>query len=111
MDSDNSTRTHFDDVVGKSGGVLPVVRDVDHSQSEGLLQPCKFRTQLRAKIRIETRKGLVQQKNAGLANDGSCKSNALLFAAGELVRVSRGELFDSNKRQRLFCSPSSLRVR
>ena len=108
MESHNSTAAHFDDVIGKGGGVLAVVSDVHHCQSEGVLQPCEFRSQLATKIRIETREGLVQQENVGLTNDCPCQGDALLFAAGELVRVARRELLDPNKRECFLCSSASL---
>ncbi len=108
IDSDNSTTAHFDDVVCKSGGVLAIMCDVDHRQSEGVMQPGEFRSQLCAKIGIETREGLVQQQNTRRANDRSRESNTLLLSAGELVRVARRELLDPNKRECFLCSPASL---
>lgn len=108
MNSDNSTGAQIDHAVGKNGGVIPIMRNVDHRQIEALLQVREFRSQLCAKLRIQTRKGLVQQQNARLANDCSCKGNTLLFSAGELVRVACGELLDPNTRQCLTCSAASV---
>lgn len=108
MDSKNSPAAHFDHAVGKNGSVVSVMRDVDHRQMEGLLQADEFRSQLGAKLRVKTRKRLVQQQNTRLANDCSCKGNTLLFSAGKLVWVAGGELLDPNKRQCLVCSAASV---
>ena len=81
MDSKNSPGAHFDDAVGKNRSVVSVMRDVDHRQMEGLLQAHEVRSQLCAKLRVKTRKGLVQQQNTRLANDCTRKGNALLFSA------------------------------
>ena len=108
MESDDSTLPHFDDVVGKSGGIFAVMRHVDHCQLEGMLQPREFRSQLHAKLGVETRQGLVQQQNPRLTDDCACESDTLLFSAGELVRVARRVLLDSNERECPSCSPGSL---
>jgi hypothetical protein len=60
MDGGNSTGAHFHDVAAKSGGILAVVRDVDHGERERALQSYEFGSQLHVKIRVEAREGLVE---------------------------------------------------
>ena len=108
MDSDDSTGAHFDHLIGKNGGVLAVVCDVHHCQIESVAQACKLRSQFGAKPRIETRERLVQQENARTANDRSCERHALLFSAGQLVRIALGELLDPNQCECLLYPPASL---
>ena len=99
---DNPTGAHFDDAVGKSGRVFAIVRDVDRGQGERLLQARELRSQLNAKIRIETRERFVQKENAGFGNDCPGKRDTLLLAARKLVGVARRELLDPNKRECLL---------
>jgi hypothetical protein len=107
MDCENSTGAHFDDVVGESGGVLPIMRDVHHRQPERALEPREFGSQVCAELWVQTREGLVQQQQARLADDRARECHALLLSAGELVRVPTRELLNANQRERVLCSPVS----
>lgn len=111
MNSDDSTGTHLDHVVGQGGGVLAVVRDIYHRERERLLQPCEFKSQLATKVRIETRERLVQEEHLRFTNDCPCESHTLLFAAGELVRVARRELLNPNEPECLLYSAPAIRSR
>lgn len=81
MDGENATGPHLNDAVSESGGVLWVMRDVHHRQTERALKTGEFGAQVRAELCVQTRQGLVQQQHARLADDRAREGNALLLSA------------------------------
>ena len=81
MDCQNPTGSHLNDAVSKSGGVLPVMRDVHRRQTERALKPREFRSQVCAEFCVQAREGLVQQQHARLTDDRARECHALLLSA------------------------------
>ena len=81
MDRQNPTGPHLNDAVGESGGILPVMRDVQRRQTERALKPGEFRSQGCVEFCVQAREGLVQQQHARLKNNRARECDALLLSA------------------------------
>jgi hypothetical protein len=79
---------HDDHRVGDGQRLLLVVRDVDHGQPQRLLQVADLLAHITAQLGVEVGQRLVEQQHPRLQHDGARDRDALLLAAGELVRVT-----------------------
>ncbi|MNL80813.1 hypothetical protein D3C87_2077550 [compost metagenome] len=52
------------------------------------MQFSKFDTHVMAQLRIEVGQRLIEQKHAGLANDGAADGDTLALTAGKLARLA-----------------------
>ena len=76
------------DPVGDRQRLLLVVRDVEGRDPELELNTADLLAQLHAHLRIERRQRLVEQQHPRLDREGACERDALLHAAGELMRIA-----------------------
>src|SRR5438445_7698518 len=68
--------------------LLLVVRDVERGDAELELDAANLLAQLDADLRVERRERLVEEEYARLDRERARQRDALLHAAGELVRVA-----------------------
>ena len=76
------------------------MRDVDCRQSKITLHLPKLDAKCLPQIQIETRQRLVEQQQAGFANERPRKRHTLLFAAGQFMRIPPCELLNPQQLQR-----------
>ena len=78
---------HDDDAVGHRQRLLLVVRHHDGGDAEPPLQVADLAAQARPDARVERRKRLVEEEQAGRQSERAGERDALLLAAGELRRI------------------------
>ena len=71
-----------------------VVRHVDHGRLESLVEPGDLGPHLHAKLSIEIRQRLVEQKHLRFADDGAAERHTLPLATGELARSAFEQRLD-----------------
>ena len=86
-DLDDLAGVHDGDPVGDRHRLLLVVRDIDGGDPESFLKLSDFVAHLHAQSGIEVRQRLVEQQYARPEDDRARQRDALLLAAGELVRL------------------------
>ena len=77
-----------------------VVGDEDRRDAELALQRKQFGAHVHPQLGIEIRQRLVEQQHLGLDRDGARERDALLLAAGELVRPARAEFGEAHQVER-----------
>ena len=82
------------DLVGHGHGLDLIVGDVDHGGAEPLVELCELDPHLHPELGVEVRERLVEEENAGLADDGTADGDALALAARELRRLPVEERLD-----------------
>ena len=92
---------HHGDAVGDRQRLLLVVRDVERRDPELELDAPDLLPQLDAHLRVERRERLVEQQHAGLDREGAGERDALLHAAGELVRVAVDRVAEPDELEQL----------
>ena len=106
---DDAPFVHEDDAVADLARELHLVRD-DHHRHARLRQIAHDDEHLSDELGIERRGDLVEEHHVRLHHQGACDRDALLLAAGELVRVLVGLLGEADLREQLvgllvgFCS-------
>src|SRR4029079_11270806 len=88
---------HHADAVAHRERLLLIVgheerRDADHD-----LDPADLLTELAPHLGVECRERLVEEQHLGLDRERSCKCDALLLAAGHLMRVPAGLLAEPDE--------------
>lgn len=74
---------HDRDAVAEGQGFDLVMSDVDHRRAETGLEPGDFGAHLEAAGGVEIGEGLVEEEQAGAADEGAAKRDALPLAAGQ----------------------------
>ncbi len=92
---------HHRDAVGDRERLLLVVRDVDRRDPELELDPPDLLAQLHAHLRVERRERLVEEQHARLDRERARERDALLHAAGELVRVALARVAEPDELEQL----------
>ena len=105
MDGDYSSGTHLDEPICQRDGVLPVVRDVNRRYCGCSLQVTQLCPKNSAKLRVEARERLIQQQKLRTTDKRSCERDALLFTAGQFMRIPATQRLDPGERE---CFTSSL---
>jgi hypothetical protein len=77
------------------------VGDEDRGDPQSTLDLPDFVAQLLAQLGIEVRQGLVEQQDGGLDHQGARERDALLLAAGKLLRHPMGEAAEPDKGERV----------
>ena len=77
---------HHQDAIGQRQGLGLIVGDVNRRDLEVVLQLANFRAGFIAQAGIEIGQRFVEQQNGRFVDDGSGDGDALLLAAGELLR-------------------------
>ena len=83
----------------------------DRGDTQFLLQGTDPTTKLAPHLRVERREGLVEQQYVRLDRQGPRQGHPLALAAGELVRITIGELLQANEAEQLLHLRLSLRAR
>ena len=86
------------DAVGHGHRLGLVVGDVDHGGVELGVEPAELDPHLRAERGVEVGERLVEEEDLGRAGDGAADGDALLLAAGELLRALVEVLADAQDR-------------
>src|SRR3954451_2862491 len=92
---------HDRDMIGDGERLLLVVRDVERRDPELELDPPDLLAELHAHLRIESRQRLVEQEHPGLDRECARERDALLHAAGELVRETVAGLAEPDELEQL----------
>ena len=92
---------HDGDPVGNGQGFLLIVGDVDGGDAEAPLKLLDDGTHLHSQLGVQITQGFVHQQNAGLDDEGSGQSDALLLTAGQLVGLPVCQMGDLHQLQRL----------
>ena len=87
-------RRHHDDPIGEIDRFRNVVRHVYHSLARFPPDVREQALHVVAGQRIESCKRFVHQKNRGIVGKRPCDGDALLHAAGEMMRVRSGEFIE-----------------
>src|SRR5262249_44883081 len=77
---------HDGEMVRHREGFTLVVGDEEEGDADASLKGFELDAHLLATLRVEGGKGLVEEKDVGLEDDGAGEGDALALAAGELVR-------------------------
>src|SRR5712672_2959977 len=78
---------HHDDAVGEQHRFVDVVRDHEDRAARGRDDPHQFVLEVRPRQGVERPERLIEQEDLGLDRHRAGDTDALLHAAGELVRV------------------------
>ena len=97
----DAAAVHDRNVVGDRQRLLLVVRDVERRDPELELDAPDLLAQLHAHLRIERRERLVEQQHARLDRERARERDALLHAAGELVRVAVARVAEPDELEQL----------
>ncbi len=89
---DDLAVAHDGDAVGHGHGLFLVVGDDDEGQAEVLLQVHQLELRFLAQLLVERAERLVEQQHLRPLGERAGQRHALALAAGELVRLARGEL-------------------
>src|SRR3954464_4197944 len=81
---------HHGDPVRHRERLALVVRHVDEADPDLALDPLELELHVLAQLEVERAEGLVEQQHRGTVRQGAGQGDALLLAARELTRVSRG---------------------
>src|SRR5712672_3597867 len=87
---------HHGDAVGHHHGLVLVMRDEQDRDAEALLNLLDLALQAFAQLAIERAERLVEQQSIGLENKSPRQRHALLLTAGQLARLSRGEIGEAD---------------
>ena len=79
------------------------MRDIDHRQSEFLLQITDFITHGAAKLGVEIGQRLVEQQHLRLQHQRACHGDALLLTARKLARIAGAKMLKPDKGQPFIC--------
>ena len=90
---------HQRDPVGERERLLAVVRDEQHRDAERPDDVGHLRAKRLAQERVDVRPRLVQEHELGRRSEGASERDALLLAAGELVRVAPLEPVETDERE------------
>ena len=88
----DAARVHHGDRVGHGHGLLLVVRDVDEGDADLGLDALELELHLAAQLEVEGAERLVEEQHLGVVDQRAGHGDALLLAAGELVRLLAGLL-------------------
>ena len=83
---------HDDDAVGERHRLDLVVGDIDDGRRHARVQELDLGAHLRAELRVEVRKRLVEQEHLGLAHDRPSHRHSLPLAAGKLGGLAVEEI-------------------
>src|SRR5450830_1238676 len=89
---DDLALVHQEDPVTHGQGFFLVVGDENGGQAQFALDRPDLLAQVFANPRIEGRQRLIEQQQAWTGDQGAGQGHALALAAGQLVRVARGEV-------------------
>jgi hypothetical protein len=78
---------HDENVSSERRCVDPVVRDVNHRHRERLRYRRQFVPHARPQVRVQAGQRLVQDQEAGIANQGAREGHTLLFSAGQIAGI------------------------
>ena len=92
---------HHADPVGHRQRLLLVVRDEQRGDAESLLHRPDLLAQLQPDLRVERGQRLVEQQHLRLDRQRAGQRDALLLAAGELMRVAPGVLGEADHVEQL----------
>ena len=98
---DDPAALHDRDRVADLERLVEIVADEDDGLVQPLLQLEQIVLQLVADQRVEGGERLVHQQDVGVGGEGAGEPDALLHAAGELVRELAGPLLEVHQRQLL----------
>ena len=76
------------DLVGQRQRLGLVVRDIDEGDAGAALQLLQLRAHALAQLGVEIGQRLVEQQDVGLDHEAARQRDALLLAAGQLVRIA-----------------------
>ena len=102
---------HDTDAVGHIDRLFLVMRDIDKSDPQLLLQTFQFQLHLPAQLQIQCSQRFIQQQYFRLIDHRSGNGNALLLSAGELVRHTFFVLFQLYQAKRTLHPLCDLRLR
>ncbi len=92
---------HHADAVGDRHRLLLVVGHDHEGQAEPLLEMHQLELGLAAQLLVERGERLVEQQHARTLDQRARQRHPLALAAGQLVRLARGETFELDQRQHL----------
>jgi len=93
---------HDDDRVGHRQGFLLIVRDINESDAELILETDQFVLHILAQFQIEGTQRFVEQKYARFIDDGAGNRDALLLAAGKIVDAALLKALEVDELQGVF---------
>ncbi len=96
---------HHRDPVGERQRLLLVVGDIERGDAEPVDQRAQLAAQLHPDAGIERRHRLVEQQHFGIGGERAGQRDALLLAAGKLVRIAPGEMVDLDEVRQLVDAP------
>ena len=79
---------HHADAVGDREGLLLVMRHEDRGRAAGLQDLPHLGAKTRAELDVEARERFVHQQEGGARREGARERDALLLAAGQLMRIA-----------------------
>ncbi|MCY1534488.1 hypothetical protein D9M68_698620 [compost metagenome] len=86
-------------MVADGEGFLLVMGDQDGTGAAGLEDVADFMAQASAQFSIEVGERLVEQQQARFRGQGAGQGNALLLAAGQLMRVALAQVAEFDQLQ------------
>ena len=90
---------HHRDRVGHRHGLLLVVGDVHEGDADLGLDALELQLHLAAQLEVEGAERLVEEQHLGVVDQRAGDGDALLLAAGELVRLALGEVAELHELQ------------
>ncbi len=88
---------HDADLVGERERLVLVVRDEDRRRPRGVENRAHLERQPLAQIDVEIRERLVEQQQIRRRRERPRQRDALLLAAGKLVRIDVGDIRESDE--------------
>ena len=105
------TALQNDDIVGDLHGLILIMRDKDARDAELTNRPAEPAAQLLAHLRVDGRKGFVEQQQFRLRRERPRKGHALPLAARKLHRVTPAEFLEADQLDELIHARPDLRRR
>ncbi|MCY1229206.1 hypothetical protein D9M72_415630 [compost metagenome] len=102
---------HHRNAVGHGHRLLLVVRHDDEGEAEFLLQVHQFELGFLAQLLVERTERLVEEQHLRPLGKRAGERDALTLAAGKLVRLALGKLFELHQLQHLRDARSDIRFR
>lgn len=95
----DAARVHHRDGVGHGHGLLLVVGDMDERDADLGLDALELQLHLAAQLQVEGAERLVEEEHLRVVDQGAGDGDALLLAAGQLVRLALREVAELNELQ------------